>query len=75
MALISNYIPRGTDFSELQRRARSSHEPPPQYPNFFFIQGEVIARTAKGLTVDLNHPLAGETVVFELNLLSIDTGT
>ena len=42
---------------------------------FLFTQGEVIARTPKGLTVDLNHPLAGETVVFELNLLSIDTGT
>ena len=34
-------------------------------------QGEVLAKTERGVTVDLNHPLAGETVVFELNIVSI----
>ena len=35
------------------------------------VEGQVIATTPKGLTVDLNHPLAGETVIFELKLLSV----
>lgn len=31
-------------------------------------QGEVLSLTEKGMTLDVNHPLAGESVVFELYL-------
>ena len=34
-------------------------------------QGEVLCVTPKGVTLDLNHPLAGERVVFELHLVDV----
>ena len=35
-------------------------------------QGEVLSFTDKGMTVDLNHPLAGERLIFELDLVEVD---
>ena len=36
-------------------------------------QGEVLSVTPKGVTLDLNHPLAGERVIFELHLVEVQS--